>query len=153
MAATSTRSTTTGAWTSACSSTITRAVTSPAPRGPIRPRCSGRPWKWLSLKYSYSVDPHSASPTTPGTSICGRLSVNDQWTINAHVGRQEYNGSQNGISNNIFNYTDWKLGVTWLVAGYNMARLQRFDTKDSAYTLAGRNIGKATGTAFIQKTF
>jgi hypothetical protein len=25
--------------------------------------------------------------------------------------------------------------------------------KDSGYTIAGRNIGKSTGTVFIQKTF
>ena len=27
------------------------------------------------------------------------------------------------------------------------------NTKDFGYTIAGRNIGKATGTVFIQKTF
>jgi hypothetical protein len=27
------------------------------------------------------------------------------------------------------------------------------NAKDSGYTIAGRNIGKSTGTVFIQKTF
>ena len=77
------------------------------------------------------------------------------WTLNAHVGRQEYKGSNGGFNNSDFlNYTDWKLGVTWLVAGYNVgAYYSDTNAKDSGYTIAGRNIGKSTGTVFIQKTF
>jgi hypothetical protein len=44
--------------------------------------------------------------------------------------------------------------VTWLVAGYNVgAYYGDSNAKDSGYTIAGRNIGKSTGTVFIQKTF
>ena len=58
------------------------------------------------------------------------------------------------ITGNFLNYTDWKLGVTWLVAGYNVgAYYSDTNAKDSGYTIAGRNIGKSTGTVFIQKTF
>ena len=72
--------------------------------------------------------------------------INDAWTFNAHVGRQEYKGSTNGVSNNVFDYTDWKLGVTWAVNGYNIgAYYTDTNAKDAGYTLAGRNIGKATG--------
>jgi hypothetical protein len=80
--------------------------------------------------------------------------INVAGTLNHHVGRQEYCGSKIGVSNDVFNYTDWKLGVTWLVNGYNIgAYYSDSNTKDAGYTLAGRNIGKATGTVFIQKTF
>jgi hypothetical protein len=58
------------------------------------------------------------------------------------------------ITGDFLNYTDWKLGVTWLVAGYNVgAYYSDTNAKDSGYTIAGRNIGKSTGTVFIQKTF
>ncbi len=107
-----------------------------------------------------------AKPTEPCT-ISGNFGIYSQyifrgltqtdrkWTLNAHVGRQEYKGSTNGINNGDFlNYTDWKLGVTWLVAGYNVgAYYSDTNAKDSGYTIAGRNIGKSTGTVFIQKTF
>jgi hypothetical protein len=44
--------------------------------------------------------------------------------------------------------------VTWLVAGYNVgAYYSDTNAKDAGYTIAGRNIGKSTGTVFIQKTF
>ncbi|MEO8536072.1 MAG: TorF family putative porin [Betaproteobacteria bacterium] len=52
-------------------------------------------------------------------------------------------------------YTDWKLGVTYAMAnGWNLgAYYTDTNAKDAGYTLAGRNIGKATGTVFVQKTF
>ena len=47
-----------------------------------------------------------------------------------------------------------KLGVTGLVAGYNLgAYYGDTNAKDSGYPIAGRNMGKSTGTVFIQKTF
>ena len=52
-------------------------------------------------------------------------------------------------------YTDWKLGVTYAApGGWNFgAYYTDTNAKDAGYTLAGRNIGKATGTVFVQKTF
>ena len=115
-------------------------------------------WKWASLKYSHSVDDTFAVPNSKNSwylDLSANYPINDVWTLNAHVGRQEYKGSTNGINNGDFlNYTDWKLGVTWLVAGYNVgAYYSDTNAKDSGYTIAGRNIGKSTGTVFIQKTF
>jgi hypothetical protein len=77
-------------------------------------------------------------------------------TLNAHVGRQEFKGSNNGFNNgDTLNYTDWKVGVTWSPGGgWNLGAYYTDTTaKDAGYTLAGRNIGKATGTVFVQKTF
>ena len=112
-------------------------------------------WKWVSLKYSYSVDHTFGVPDTAGyIDLSANYPINDAWTFNAHVGRQDYQGSTNGVSNNVFDYTDWKLGVTWAVNGYNIgAYYTDTNAKDAGYTLAGRNIGKATGTVFLQKTF
>ena len=112
-------------------------------------------WKWVSLKYSYSVDHTFGVPDSAWyLDLSANYPINDQWTFNAHVGRQEYNGSQNGVSNSIFNYTDWKLGLTWLVSGFSIgAYWSDTNANANAYTLAGRFIGKSTGTVFIQKTF
>jgi uncharacterized protein (TIGR02001 family) len=112
-------------------------------------------WKWVSLKYSYSVDHTFGVPDTAGyIDLSANYPLNDAWTLNAHVGRQDYQGSTNGVSNDVFDYTDWKLGVTWTVNGYNIgAYYTDTNAKDAGYTLAGRNIGKATGTVFLQKTF
>jgi uncharacterized protein (TIGR02001 family) len=112
-------------------------------------------WKWVSLKYSYSVDHTFGVPDTAGyIDLSANYPINDAWTFNAHVGHQDYQGSTNGVSNNVFDYTDWKLGVTWAINGYNIgAYYTDTNAKDAGYTLAGRNIGKATGTVFLQKTF
>jgi uncharacterized protein (TIGR02001 family) len=115
-------------------------------------------WKWASLKYSHSVDDTFGIPNSKNSwylDASANYPINDVLTLNAHVGRQEYKGSNGGFSNgDSLNYTDWKLGVTWVVAGYNLgAYYTDTNTKDSGYTIAGRNIGKATGTVFVQKTF
>jgi uncharacterized protein (TIGR02001 family) len=115
-------------------------------------------WKWASLKYSHSVDDTFGIPNSKNSwylDLSANYPINDAWTLNAHVGRQEYKGSNGGVSNSdTLNYTDWKLGVTWLVNGYNIgAYYSDTNAKDAGYTIAGKNIGKSTGTVFVQKTF
>jgi uncharacterized protein (TIGR02001 family) len=112
-------------------------------------------WKWVSFKYSYSLNHTFGVPDNAGyADLSANYPINDAWTFNAHIGRQDYQGSTNGVSNNVFDYTDWKLGVTWAINGYNIgAYYTDSDAKDAGYTLAGRNIGRATGTIFLQKTF
>jgi uncharacterized protein (TIGR02001 family) len=116
-------------------------------------------WKWLSLKFSDSVSSKTfGTPNSRGSwylDLTAAYPLTEQWTLIGHVGRQEYQGSNSGASNSVLNYTDWKLGATytfagsWSVGGY----WTDTNTNGSVYTLAGKNIGKSTGTAFIQKTF
>lgn len=115
-------------------------------------------WKWASLKYSHSVDDAFGIPNSKNSwylDLSANYPINDTLTLNAHVGRQQYKGSNGGVNNgDALNYTDWKLGVTWVVAGYNVgAYYTDTNAKDAGYVIAGRNIGKATGTVFVQKTF
>jgi uncharacterized protein (TIGR02001 family) len=115
-------------------------------------------WKWASLKYSHAVSNTFGIANSKNSwylDASANYPINDAWTLNAHVGRQEYSGSNNGVDNSdSLNYTDWKLGVTWLYNGYNIgAYYSDTNAKDAGYTLAGKNIGKSTGTVFIQKTF
>ena len=116
-------------------------------------------WKWLSLKFSDNVATGTfGTPNSRGTwylDLTAAYPLTDQWTLLGHVGRQEYHGSNNGVSNSVLNYTDYKVGVTYSFAGGWTIGGYWTDTNDnaSAYTIAGKNIGKSTGTGFIQKTF
>jgi uncharacterized protein (TIGR02001 family) len=115
-------------------------------------------WKWLSLKYSHAVsntfgvaDSHNSGYLD----LSANYPLTDALTLNAHFGRQAFEGGSNGFSNgDTLAYTDWKLGITWAVNGWNLgAYYTDTNAKDAGYTIAGRNIGKATGTVFVQKTF
>lgn len=116
-------------------------------------------WKWVSLKYSHAVSNTFGIPDSHNSwylDLSANYPLTETWTLNTHVGRQEYKGQTNGFNNgDNLNYTDWKVGVTYAAAGgWNFGAYYTDSTaKDAGYTLAGRNIGKATGTAFVQKTF
>ena len=115
-------------------------------------------WKWASLKYSHAVSNLFGVPDSNNSwylDLSANYPLTDTLTLNAHVGRQEFKGQTNGINNgDNLNYTDWKLGLTYAMNGWNFgAYYTDTNAKDAGYTLAGRNIGKATGTVFIQRTF
>ena len=115
-------------------------------------------WKWLSLKYSHAVGntfgvPHSRN--SGYLDLSANYPITEQFTLNAHVGHQAYRGRTDGVDNgDALTYTDWKLGLTWSANAWNVgAYYTDTNAKDAGYTLAGRNIGKATATAFVQKIF
>jgi len=114
-------------------------------------------WKWISLKFSDSLGNTFGVPSSHNSwylDLTGNYPINDQWTILAHVGRQEYQGNQNGASNSVLNYTDWKLGLQYTVNGWTFGGYWTdTNNNESVYTIAGKNIGRSTGTAFIQRTF
>jgi uncharacterized protein (TIGR02001 family) len=90
-----------------------------------------------------------------------------------HIGRQEFNGDKNiwaptgiggrTLSNNDFSYTDYKLGIqkTFGEGTFNGTTLGAFasyaDTEETSLWDSRngnpRELGAATGTAFIQRTF
>ena len=80
----------------------------------------GGSWKFLSLKYYYSVDDYFSARGTDGGPTRGTnyldLSANydlgDGWGINGHVGQLNFKNVSNG------DYTDWKLGVTKDLSGW-----------------------------------
>ena len=70
----------------------------------------------------------------------------------AHYGKQDFSGA----SNDYASYEDYKLGLQ--NAFDNGVNLGAFwtdtkDASDAAWVYNGRNIGKQTGTVFLQKTF
>ena len=80
----------------------------------------GGSWKFLSLKYYYSVDDYFSMRGTDGEKTRGTnyidLSANydlgNGWGINGHVGHLNFKNVSNG------DYTDWKLGVTKDLSGW-----------------------------------
>jgi uncharacterized protein (TIGR02001 family) len=73
-------------------------------------------------------------------------------TANVHVGRQDFSGT----GNDVFNYTDWKLGATKAFSnGVNVGAFYS-DTnaaKASWTDLSGQYLGDSQFTVFVQKTF
>ena len=72
-------------------------------------------------------------------------------TVLAHYARQDFQGNLNEPAS----YNDWKLGLQ--KSFENGVNVGAFYTDTNApkasWTYAGKNIGDATGTAYIQKTF
>ena len=74
-------------------------------------------WKFMTLKYNYSLTDYFSLPDSKGSSyldLSANYELGDGWFINAHVGqlwapKYKYIGSTGEQS---IDYTDWKLGVT-----------------------------------------
>jgi uncharacterized protein (TIGR02001 family) len=84
----------------------------------------------------------------------------DKINLIAHYGMQKFSGSTSGVDNDTFaSYNDWKLGVTYalprdFVVGAYYTDTDMDATQKAFYTTpAGREVGKGTGTIYIQKAF
>jgi uncharacterized protein (TIGR02001 family) len=121
-------------------------------------------WKWLSAKYSYSLDDKtfgvSDSRGTWYLDLTATVPVTEQLAVQAHWGKQEFQGDTLGVSNDsVASYEDWRLGVTYALP-YNFTIGAYYSDTDmnnarkAFYTTpAGRFLGKDTFVVFLQKTF
>ena len=124
-------------------------------------------WKFLSAKYSYSLDDKTFGVTDSSGTWYLDLSVDfpvtDKFNIQAHWGKQKFKGNTLGVSNDSFaSYEDWKIGVSYTLpkdfkigafySDTDMNATQRafYTTPASA---GSRYIGKDTFTVYLQKTF
>ena len=128
----------------------------------------GLSWKWLSGKLSYSIGNKTFGvPSSRGTyylDLTATYPMNDTVNLIAHYGFQQFNGSSTTCSatgaqnSSCASYKDWKLGATyalpqaWTLGGY-VTGTRMNGTQKAFYTIAGRELGKTTLTAYIQKTF
>jgi len=122
-------------------------------------------WKWLSLKYSYSLDNKTFGVTdSSGTwylDLSANYPVTDKLTLIAHYGKQKYEGTTAGVSNDsVASYEDWKLGLSYALPKDFTIGAYYTDTsmnslQQAFYTPAatGRFLGTSTGTIYISKTF
>jgi uncharacterized protein (TIGR02001 family) len=138
---------------------------------------AGGSWKWLSAKFSYSIDNKTfAVRDSRGTwylDLTATVPLGDfakeltGFTVLAHWGKQKFDGTDprnvGGRTNNdLFSYTDWKLGVTYALPQNFTIGAYYTDTSGTDPVGYGsvaeggvfpRSLGKGTGTIFVQKTF
>jgi uncharacterized protein (TIGR02001 family) len=83
----------------------------------------GGSWKFISLKYSYSMDDYFSArgtgsndgKSTKGTSYLeanANYDLGDGWGVNGHVGHLNFKNVRDG------DYTDWKIGATKDLSGW-----------------------------------
>lgn len=122
-------------------------------------------WKWLSAKYSYSLGNKTFGvANSRGTSyidISANYPLTDKLSLQAHYGKQKFEGNNAGVSNDsVATYDDYKLGLSYTlpkdftVGGYYTSTSMTTAQK-AFYTNASdnRNVGKDAFTVFVQKTF
>lgn len=122
-------------------------------------------WKWLSLKYSHSLNNKTFGvANSSGTyylDLSATYPLTEQLSLVAHLGKQKYKGSIAGVSNDsIASYTDYKIGLSYAlpkdftVGGY-LTGTSMNTAQKAFYTNASSNrfTGKDAFTVFVQKTF
>lgn len=121
-------------------------------------------WKWLSAKYSYSLDNKTFGvPNSDGTwylDFGANIPLVDKLALQLHYGIQEFDGTTAGVSNDsVASYKDWKIGLTYslpmdFTIGAYYTDTDMSATQRAFYTTpAGRFVGKEAFTIYIQKTF
>lgn len=122
-------------------------------------------WKWLSAKYSHSINNKTFGvPDSRGTyylDLSATVPVTDKLNLLAHWGKQKFDGNTNGVSNDSFaSYEDWKIGATYTLPkdftlGAFFSGTSMSATQKAFYTNASdlRMLGKDTFTVYLQKTF
>ncbi len=128
-------------------------------------------WKWLSLKYSYSLGDTFGLKDARGSSyldLTAAIPLADSgFTLTAHVGRQKYDGNNAPAwagtlcTQSCLDYTDYKIGLNKEWLGLNFGAMwTKADTKGLTPTRAlvynniyGKNIGDSTLTVSVQKSF
>jgi len=127
-------------------------------------------WKWITAKYSYSLNNKTFGvPDSRGTwylDLTANVPVgNTGLTAIAHWGKQKFDGQTPGVAFNndtLFSYEDWKVGISYALP--KDFTIGAFYTDTSGANPLGygsvaeggvypRNIAKGTGTIFVQKTF
>jgi uncharacterized protein (TIGR02001 family) len=122
-------------------------------------------WKWLSVKYSHSLDNKTFgvadSRGTYYLDLSANIPITDKFSLQAHWGKQKFDGNSGGVSNDSFaSYEDWKIGATYALpqnftlgaffSGTDMSATQKAFYTNLSDT---RLLGKDAFTVFIQKTF
>jgi uncharacterized protein (TIGR02001 family) len=133
------------------------------PSGYIKPNTTelyaALTWKWITGKYSYSVDDTFGFANSSGSDYWELNAsydvvekVNDvigKVTIFGHLGKQKFK------NNGFYDYGDWKVGVSTEVWGVTVGIFGTgTDAESAAYTNRfGKDISNGQFVGYIQKTF
>lgn len=128
-------------------------------------------WKWLSAKYSHSLDDKTFGVNnSEGTyyfDLSANFPVTDKLTLMAHYGIQKFKGTSNLCGANTSNdtcasYDDWKIGASYALpqsftiggffTGTDMTNAQKTNYTN-ANNAGARFLGKDTFTVYLSKTF
>ena len=114
-------------------------------------------WKWISLKYSYSLGNTFGVADARGTDyvdLSANYPIEDTgFTLGAHYGRQDFKGQYAGSGPTALSYNDYRLGVSKDFSGYVVGVAYSKTNATAAYTVLGNDLGKGVVVASIARTF
>jgi uncharacterized protein (TIGR02001 family) len=118
-------------------------------------------YKWVTLKYSYSLGKTFGVPGARGTDYID-LSANYTFdgpgvTVGAHYGKQKYKGPNAGVGIGSLTYSDYNVSVSKDFSGYvlKLAYSSTNATKGpgAAYNVLGKDLGKGTAVLSLSRSF
>jgi len=119
-------------------------------------------WKWLTAKYSYSLDNKtfgvSDSRGTWYLDLSASIPITEQLSIDAHWGKQKFKGN-GGTNDSLASFEDWKLGISFALPkdftiGAYYTDTSMTSAQEGFYTNEqGRFLGKDAFTFYLQKSF
>ncbi len=117
----------------------------------------GASWKWFTLKYSYAFTDFFSAPNSDGSGYLDfgfAMELAPKLSINAHFGNQTVKNASAA------DYSDWKVGVTYDLAGWTLGAAYIDTDADSAvYTYTSpvtnkdKDLGKSTVVLSVSKSF
>lgn len=121
---------------------------------------AGIGWKWLSFKGSYSLTNIFGVPDSGGTSyllLSATVPFADHWLLNAHVGRQIYQGRNYALdvsNSDLYSYTDYEVSVTRKLSnGVSVtAAVTHANANRSGYTVRGKYLAANWFILSVKKT-
>ena len=119
-------------------------------------------WKWLTAKYSHSLDDKTFgvrdSRGTWYLDLSASVPITEKFALQAHWGKQKFR-SHDGASNSAASYEDWKVGATYAlpmsftIGAFYTDTNMNSGQKNFYTTPNGHFIGKESFVVFLQKTF
>ena len=118
-------------------------------------------WKWISLKYSYSLGDTFGVASAQGTDYID-LSANypipdTTYTLGAHYGKQTYKGSAADASAAAGldpTYHDYRVSIAKdLGSGFSGSLTYSKTNASPFYTVLGKDLGKGTAVLALSRTF
>jgi uncharacterized protein (TIGR02001 family) len=145
--------------------TYTAAATYPFAKADTDELYASIAYKWIKLKYSYSLGKTFAVDQASGTNYLD-LSVSypiesSGITLGAHYGKQKYKGSATTLlvaAGADPSYSDYNVSVSKdLGSGYSLAfmysKTNASTIPGAYYTVGGKDLGKGTGVVSISRSF
>lgn len=117
-------------------------------------------YKWITAKYSYSLGDTFATASARGTDyfeINADFPVAEGLSLEAHAGKQSFKGPNAGVGPLNLSYTDYKVGVTREVGGYELglaySKTNAATGVGAAYHILNKDLGKGAAVLSVSRSF